>query len=131
MDTMIVDSISNQYITINGVSYSESGTYYQILTDQYGCDSIVQLHLVIENSDIVELDNVNISIYPNPSSDGKFIIESEQLFKPIKLIDFSGRMVSFNFNNNTLDISQLINGVYILTIEMDRQLLQFKIIHSD
>ncbi len=130
MDTMIVDSISNQYITINGVSYSESGTYYQILTDQYGCDSIVQLNLVIENSDIVELDNVNISIYPNPSSDGKFIIESNQLFKLIKVIDFSGREVNYNFENKLLDISNLSKGIYLITILENKNIYNMRIINN-
>lgn len=32
---------------LNGITYSESGTYFQTLTNQYGCDSIITLHLVV------------------------------------------------------------------------------------
>lgn len=32
---------------LNGITYSESGTYVQTLPNQYGCDSIITLHLVV------------------------------------------------------------------------------------
>ena len=32
---------------LNGVTYSETGTYVQTLPNQYGCDSVITLHLVV------------------------------------------------------------------------------------
>jgi hypothetical protein len=130
-DTTIIDTTANQSLVYNGITYSESGTYYQILENQFGCDSIVQLNLIIENSYLNNLENVNLTIYPNPSSDGKFFIISDTQFELIKLIDFSGREVSYIFQDNILDLNNLSRGVYFAIGKIDDKLIQFKLVHSD
>jgi hypothetical protein len=91
----------------------------------------VQLNLIIENSYLNNLENVNLTIYPNPSSDGKFFIISDTQFELIKLIDFSGREVSYIFQDNILDLNNLSRGVYFAIGKIDDKLIQFKLVHSD
>lgn len=41
----------DEYYKWNGVKYTESGDYEQILTSQTGCDSVVTLHLTVKASE--------------------------------------------------------------------------------
>lgn len=45
----VFDTLSCEYYQWNGVSYTESGTYYQNLTTAHGCDSLVTMNLTIEH----------------------------------------------------------------------------------
>ncbi len=47
---------------LNGVTYSESGTYTQHLTNHFGCDSILTLNLVV-NPEVVMNDIEDITTY--------------------------------------------------------------------
>ena len=75
-------------------------------------------------------------IYPNPS-DGKLIIELIDNYNIDKLefIDFSGKIITPNKvekNQNILDInvSNLIEGIYILEIVSDKEVNKIKILIS-
>jgi hypothetical protein len=47
----------------NGTSYTESGSYTQIFTSQYGCDSVVTLKLtVLEKSDVKTTDALELAL---------------------------------------------------------------------
>ncbi|MBM3453957.1 MAG: T9SS type A sorting domain-containing protein [Bacteroidetes bacterium] len=131
IDTTIIDTTANQSFDYNGMTYTESGIYYQTLADQFGCDSIVQLNLIIQNSDLNNLENMNLTIYPNPSLDGRFLIKTDSQFELIKLIDFSGREVHYKFQDNLLDLNNLSRGVYFAIGKIDGELIQFKLVHSD
>jgi len=57
----------------------------------------------------------NVSIYPNPTRD--FINVSSSNVKSLEIWTTEGRLVmSFSGNQNRLDVSELPNGIYILTI---------------
>ena len=45
----VFDTLSCEYYQWNGVSYTESGIYYQNLTTAHGCDSLVTMNLTIEH----------------------------------------------------------------------------------
>ena len=130
-DTNVINTTAIDNYIIQGQWFTENGTYYLTLLDQFGCDSIVQLNLIIENSYLNNLENVNLTIYPNPSSDGRFFIKTDTQFELIKLIDFSGREVNYIFHDKILDINNLSRGIYFLTGKIDNQLIQFKLVHSD
>lgn len=42
-----ISQVVTEPYELNGITYSESGTYVQTLPNQYGCDSIITLHLVV------------------------------------------------------------------------------------
>ncbi len=59
---VIKDTVCFEYV-LNGVSYSSSGTYYQNYTDVHGCDSVIELQLMINNPDLTIsfLDQVTLT----------------------------------------------------------------------
>jgi len=56
----------------------------------------------------------NISIYPNPASQELFIKGKE--IKSIKVLDLTSKVKSEVFESNTVNISDLKNGLYIIEI---------------
>ncbi len=45
----VFDTLSCEYYQWNGITYTETGTYYQSFTNIHGCDSLVTMNLTIEN----------------------------------------------------------------------------------
>lgn len=57
-----------------------------------------------------------ISVYPNPSSD--FVsVKSDSKINKINVFDITGKSLSVQANDNTLDVRQLPVGTYIISIE--------------
>ncbi|MGZ3902065.1 MAG: T9SS type A sorting domain-containing protein [Bacteroidia bacterium] len=82
-------------------------------------------------SDIQEVNsNVLLRIYPNPAS-GKLVVETNDLEKrSMQLRDVNGKMVFQQDITGTasIDISDLDNGVYSLTIRNSLDILNKKLI---
>jgi len=59
-----------------------------------------------------------LTLYPNPVSNGKIYISSaKNLIKSIEVFDVLGKKkLSTSLSGNTLDISKLSSGVYIIKI---------------
>ncbi|MDY0159711.1 MAG: T9SS type A sorting domain-containing protein [Bacteroidales bacterium] len=85
----------------------------------------------IEN---IEFENIDISIYPNPTDSYIYIsIESDTYYKfAYILIDINGKIIlqeQFNNNFKDINIKSLPQGAYILKIEFDKSLFKtYKII---
>lgn len=75
---------------------------------------------------IEDVDNVNVSVYPNPAND-VLNIEGEGI-QQIELMDLSGRTVLHTFNTGSLNISNLANGVYMVRVITNNGISTQKII---
>ena len=66
---------------------------------------------------IITIDNENIKLYPNPTTD-HINIETAGLENcNVQIINVNGSIVSNTINyNNTIDISDLSNGIYLLKV---------------
>ena len=75
--------------------------------------------------------NIKLNIYPIPSKGDLFISASEKI-NAISVFNIIGKKVISNIiiSNNTLDISQLNNGVYFLHIITNKGEITKKIILS-
>lgn len=113
-----VDTVGSY--TLNGITYTQSGTYTQFLTNSNGCDSILTLIIHFDMSSLNELETASLIVYPNPSNSGFFTIQSSiELSELIKIFDAQGRKVLEFIPNSTtylLDLSQFERGEYILEI---------------
>lgn len=71
-------------------------------------------------------NNTEISIYPNPTSDKLFI----DGFKGCKLqvIDALGNVVINTLNSGKIDVSSLVNGLYLISINKDQKEFYTKVI---
>lgn len=67
------------------------------------------------------LDKIGLSVYPNPSSNGIFHIEfnNGQQLKSVVLNDIKGQSFEIPFASNNIDISQLTNGIYFLSVQFE------------
>ncbi len=111
--TIITNALSN--FELNGLVYSASGNYEQILINSFGCDSIINIQLKIitnENS---------LLISPNPSNDNILIsLPSDYIGKKMEIYDYTGRIIltgTINSENETISISQFSEGAYFLRVE--------------
>jgi hypothetical protein len=69
------------------------------------------------STSIIEVENEKIiSIYPNPAND-KLSINSKKTFDHIEILTAQGQILkSLTINNNTIDVSGLSKGLYLLRI---------------
>jgi len=63
-----------------------------------------------------QVNNINLSIYPNPTSDN-LTIDTEDNIESIIIVDIMGKQVkTFIPTANTIDVSSLVKGIYFLQI---------------
>jgi len=55
--------------TLNGQTYTQSGTYTQVIPNAAGCDSTISLILTLTFTGISEIGKNNYTVYPNPTYD--------------------------------------------------------------
>jgi hypothetical protein len=63
-------------------------------------------------------NDIKVSIFPNPSNDVVFVTANGNEYS-VSIIDLSGKVVvntSINESSNTVDVSELGNGIYILSL---------------
>ena len=88
--------------------------------DKYGnLDSTVSL----ENPDIIVIENDNLHIFPNPSSEQVTIeLKNKMEIELVEIFDVSGVLVESRKYNNTLqhsihfNLAQLGSGIYIVRV---------------
>ncbi|MFQ3325763.1 MAG: hypothetical protein ACI8YC_000396, partial [Salibacteraceae bacterium] len=63
-------------------------------------------------------NDIKVSIFPNPTNDVVFVTANGNEYS-VSIIDLSGKVVvntSINESSNTVDVSELGNGIYILSL---------------
>jgi hypothetical protein len=65
------------------------------------------------------LENIKSSIYPNPTLDGKVIINMDNIVM-IRIVDLYGKVLFKIENNNEIDLSMYSTGVYLIVIQTDK-----------
>ncbi len=77
--TILQSSFSNLNIiacdsyTLNGQTYTQSSTYFDIVTNSAGCDSVIILNLVIETVDNTVIQNDHVLISNQNNADYQWI----------------------------------------------------------
>ena len=106
-------------LTLNGQTYTQSGTYTQVIPNAAGCDSTITLNLTLNFTGITELKD-GIRIYPNPTFDNLTIERTSSLNSEYILVDSQGRLVLQGELTETithLSLGKLEYGNYILQLE--------------
>jgi hypothetical protein len=104
--------------TLNGQTYTQSGTYTQNLPNAAGCDSTITLNLSLNFTGLNELENT-ISIAPNPATDQLTISSSSSIEENYILFDPQGRAIlsgKLSGTTTQLDLSKLARGNYLLQV---------------
>ncbi|PCJ66483.1 MAG: hypothetical protein COA58_06815 [Bacteroidetes bacterium] len=99
----------------------ESKTIVELARFIRGTDSTDFINLGTINH-----DNINISIYPNPTS-SVINISSPYPIESIELIDLSGKIVLHRTTDTQLEISNLPRGIYTLQIQTTEGVFRKKV----
>ncbi|MFZ6053165.1 T9SS type A sorting domain-containing protein [Halocola ammonii] len=114
-------------------SYSESQTPLETLqqfadeVEPYLCET----EPLITSIDEPETNQLNVSVFPNPTSDLINIELDGTNNGTIELLDLTGKVIVsevFQSNQSTLDLSGEARGIYLLKVQSDGLVRTFKIV---
>jgi hypothetical protein len=107
-------------LTLNGQTYTTSGTYTQVIPNQAGCDSTITLNLTMNYTGIEEHNSNYISIFPNPTTTNVVVtIPKEMIGQRYTLVSATGKVLADEIvkqTTTTLNLEQLAQGTYFLQI---------------
>jgi cytochrome c553 len=131
---------TSKNITLENITEEQEGVYTVSHTNSFGCTSIENFYLEVDNSlDIKDINDFNfLKVYPNPTRD-ILVLEMNNAFvsstAKIDLLDITGKSIlqnktlSFDQRNRiTLKTSTWAKGIYILIINADNKKIIKKII---
>jgi len=105
--------------TINGQTYTASGTYTQVLTNAIGCDSLLTINLTLDFTGLNE-NQLQFSCYPNPVKDVLVVSASPELIgHELEMMNVEGKRVLSQLlksSNQAINVQHLPAGVYFLEI---------------
>lgn len=113
-----LDIMQSSNYVLNEITYTQSGTYTQVLTNAAGCDSTITLNFTLT----VGLDEngmVNFSVQPNPTDAIFTLMASEALYSTYVIQDAQGKVVatgSLDGTATTISIDQVARGIYFLKV---------------
>lgn len=125
---------------------SQAGVYdIKIATTAYAKAGILRLpvpdttegyQLVIQgdgSASIYDHDSQNVQVYPNPSSNGQFMVVAQGKIEEYNVRDIQGKALRFqskwSSNKLALNLSDTPSGVYVLHMVIDGKYLTKKIVH--
>jgi hypothetical protein len=131
-----VTGLNNQFTWNTGeqtqsISITTGGTFTVNVSNSNGCTASDVIQITSDPcASLDDLNELTITIYPNPSAD--FVsIESNQEIKRFFLYDSNGKLVYSNSNSSnscTIDISKWVIGVYELKLESTNSIVWKKLI---
>jgi hypothetical protein len=106
-----ISGATNQSFTTNAITGS-----YAVVISNGSCSSTSECFL-IDQTELNEIDNTNILVYPNPTENTLHVSWSGIDVDEIELMDASGRLLKkeklIGVDHN-IDVSSLSNGVYFI-----------------
>lgn len=106
--------------TLNGQTYTASGTYSQVLTNAAGCDSLLTLILTLDFTGLDENVGAVLSVYPNPAQDLIFLnVDPASVGSNILICDAFGRILiesTIQKEENRLDLREFATGTYLIKV---------------
>jgi hypothetical protein len=129
--TQTISALDNYLWPVNNQTYTQSGTYTQIIPNSVGCDSTITLNLTLSYSGVNELNPLNnITIQPNPTSDFIYINGLENIKDlNFKLYDLNGQQVLKDSKlTSPINIQKLPKGIYFLEIKSENNTVNKRIV---
>jgi hypothetical protein len=107
-----------------------TGWHWCIVTDANGCESEQTFYEVLHLSTSVnDMLAEQIAIYPNPTK-GFLVIDTDYLIEKVIIFNIHGSIVESQLNENTIDVSNVSNGIYFIEIHTDKGLVRKKFIKN-
>lgn len=115
----------------DGISNADEDTNRNgnLMDDDDDSDHIVN---VIDNLDnrlgIKEQSNLQLSLYPNPVTNGSFTFESNVSVLAVTIYDLTGKQLyDSKINSNTVNVDTIAAGIYLLKFQSDKGSIYKKI----
>jgi photosystem II stability/assembly factor-like uncharacterized protein len=110
----------------------ELTNYYLTVSDGNGCSVQDDIQITVDNISSIKTlkNNKQFNVYPNPSKEKIFIHSNENIQK-VAICDINGQVLLEKKNlseNNSIDISKLKPGLYLLNITTEKDRTIIKII---
>jgi hypothetical protein len=115
---------SNEEIVIHEYSYDFLSELAEIevsltVTNEFGCVDVLNQVVDVLFISVVELNNVAVTVFPNPAQDNLFI-NADLLIESFEIMDAAGRVVMRDQNVNRLmtelNVGSLTGGIYMVHI---------------
>ncbi len=107
--------------TLNGQTYTESGTYTQTVPAANGCDSVITLNLTLNFTGLSQEESTLFVLYPNPASEQITIkTDAGMIGKEYALYNQVGKLITkgkLTGENTSLSLQGLARGMYSIAIQ--------------
>jgi hypothetical protein len=117
-DTLIINASAINSYQVGDSVFTASDTYLIHFYDVYGCDSLILLNLVIDDAHTSYAAEARLSVYPNPSRNGIFTVDAEDLITTVFVTDALGKKVNYSFYENQLLLEHAVDGWYFAHIQL-------------
>ncbi len=125
-ETLIPDAITRTIVATENGNYTVKIISHSCTTNE--SDPITVSGLV----EITTTENIEISIYPNPTTGIFHIITSED-FLNIEILNITGKTInklSVNNKQNSIDLSNQPNGIYFIKLQNEKTVKTMKVIKN-
>jgi hypothetical protein len=106
--------------SLNGQTYTSSGTYMQILTNAAGCDSLITLNLTLDFTGLDENVGASLLVYPNPAQDLIFLaVDTDLIGSNVMICDALGRILletTLQKEETRIDLREFTTGTYLIKV---------------
>jgi hypothetical protein len=107
--------------TLNGQTYTASGTYTQTIPSVNGCDSVITLNLTLNFTGLSQEESTLFVLYPNPASEQITIkTDAGMIGKEYALYNQVGKLITkgkLTGENTSLSLQGLARGLYSIAIQ--------------
>ncbi len=102
--------------TLNGQTYTQSGTYTQVLAAANGCDSTITLNLELDFTGIPTSALTSLKLYPNPVQDVIHIDGLAGKEFEYEVLSIDGKLLQKGKSQGEIAVKELRKGNYVLRI---------------
>jgi hypothetical protein len=104
----------------SGIDFTKKLTYFSTRNCSFG---VVDPEL----ANVTKEPNLTINFYPNPAKNT--LQFSEELFiETVTAISPDGQLTQLPFSKNSIDVTRLTPGIYIIELQLDNELIRKKVI---
>jgi hypothetical protein len=121
------------YTDIEDIDSLDDGIYTLVVLDKENCKVITEVEIFPNTTSIQNFDEIEISLFPNPTADIVNVKFENADIVYYSLTDFQGRMIvkkAINQNEFVVDLSSFESGLYFLNLKNKNQNFRYKIIKN-
>lgn len=112
-----VNTISNEVDNIRSIQVIDilNNQFPEVISASFGDDKITW-YSNLSTSTIVDVEHLNINVYPNPANDKIFIKSIDLKNYNVEIMNALGKTLMSRGNTSEINISHLKSGIYFLII---------------